>query len=80
MTSPEEEQDWVPFAQGQVHCPECPALIPVPVLARIEKDEEGEQYMETRADMAEVWAHSWTHEQERGNHGPHQVGPDEGAP
>jgi len=79
MTEPEQDQDeWIPFSVGHVQCPDCPEEIPVQVYARIELDEEGQKIMNTRADMAEVWAHSWVHDQE-GLYGHHQLGPDQGA-
>jgi hypothetical protein len=36
--------------------------VPIPVEARLFFDEEGRQRIETRAEMAELWSHMWTHE------------------
>ena len=74
-----DQEEWIPFAVGHVQCPECPEMIPVQVLARVEPDDVGDQVMQTRADLAEVWTHAWVHDQER-EHGSHQVGPGQGSP
>lgn len=59
---PEHDLDatpWAVFAQGAVACPVCGGQVPVPVLARITG--ESDPHLDTRPDMTEMWAHSWTH-------------------
>ena len=58
----DEEAPFTHFAEGKVTCPVCGVHIAVPVLARIDRDWEGVQRMETQPDMTELWAHTWGHE------------------
>lgn len=67
-------EQWTEFAEGKVHCPECQEMIPVPVFARVEEDGDGNAILNTRADLAEVWAHTWVHEGESNE--AHRVGED----
>lgn len=57
-----DDRPWSVFAQGAVGCPQCGEQVPVPVLARM--NGEDEQRLETQPDMSEVWSHAWTHGQE----------------
>lgn len=52
---------WSVFAEGKITCPQCQQPIPVPVLARMNASET-EQALELQPDMAEAWAHSFTHD------------------
>jgi hypothetical protein len=61
-TPPDDDSEWGPFAKGHAGCPICGQHVPIPVEARLFFDEEGRQRIETRAEMAELWSHMWTHE------------------
>lgn len=59
----EDDKLFSNFGQGAVACPVCGEAIPVPVLARITRSDAGQE-LETKADMTELWAHTWAHENE----------------
>lgn len=58
-----DDEPWMSFAEGKVACP-CGEVVPVPVLAIMDRDEEGRQSLRTTADMSELWAHSFKHDGE----------------
>jgi hypothetical protein len=58
---PLEEDDlgrWVTVGDAKVRCPSCGELIPFGVEALIKKGA-----MSLRPDLADVWAHSYEHEE-----------------
>lgn len=44
-----------------VECPDCSQAIPVPIEVRIDVDEDGTQVIFTEPNLADLWAHAWTH-------------------
>ena len=48
-----------------VACPWCDEEVAIPVTARLYRDDEGVQRLSTDSDMADLWAHTWTHEGEK---------------
>ena len=45
----------------QVECPECHEVIPVPLVLHIGDLVDGDLPVEVEPDMADLWAHAWTH-------------------
>ena len=54
-----------PIAVGTVHveCPECEEVIAIPVTATISTGDT--QVLNLEPDMADLWAHAWTHNDEQ---------------
>jgi hypothetical protein len=53
-----------PMRPVVIGCPVCDVEIPIPVTFELsEPDEEGAQYLNFEPDMADLWAHSWTHQE-----------------
>lgn len=50
----------------QIECPECHEVIAVPLDLRIGQPVEGNLPVEVEPDMADLWAHAWTHTYEDG--------------
>lgn len=51
----------VEIGQAQIECPECHTIVAVPIDATIDHDEDGQWYLNCQPDMADIWAHAWTH-------------------
>lgn len=49
------------FGPVLIECPECGQQIGVPVKAHIRPTPGGQQELVLTPDMADLWAHSWTH-------------------
>ncbi|HEX5997339.1 MAG TPA: hypothetical protein VFY84_19540 [Jiangellales bacterium] len=56
---PDLRDDWTPFATGHVKCPDCDQMVPVPIEAWLDDDNE----IHLRPVLMDVHAHNWTHDQ-----------------
>lgn len=65
-----ESTDWQHFAAGHLYCgvPGCATSIQVDIDARLVNGPNGAWAMETRADMSNLWAHTWAHTVFEGEH------------
>jgi hypothetical protein len=45
-----------------VQCPECPAVIEVDLRPTLVWDDDGRQQFVIDPEMADLWAHSWSHQ------------------
>jgi len=52
----------ITIGAAHIACPECADVIPVPVSGELTTDDDGRQYLHTEPDMADLWAHMWTHD------------------
>ena len=53
----------IPARIIEVICPECAAVLPIPVAVHIGAiTEDGDLPVEAVPDLTDVWAHAWTHE------------------
>lgn len=52
---------WSAVAHVSVGCPFCPAVIDVPIHVAISRAPDGSQSIGSDPDIADLWAHSFTH-------------------
>jgi len=52
---------------ARIACPECAAVIEIPVTCELTQQGD-RQYLECEPDMADLWAHAWSHGAQ-GNYG-----------
>lgn len=45
-----------------VQCPECGQHITIPITGQLATGTDGVQYLTLEPDMADLWAHAWTHD------------------
>jgi hypothetical protein len=45
----------------QIECPECAEVIPVPLIMQASTVVDGSLSVNVEPDMADLWAHAWTH-------------------
>lgn len=55
----------VHLGTAEIVCPECDAVLPVPVRMHLGAAENGQQMLVTDPDMTDLWAHAFTHEDTR---------------
>lgn len=58
----DDKTPWVRIATASAECPACLEHIPVEIHGRTFTDVQGRHSMETRPDLADLWAHTWKHE------------------
>lgn len=58
----ETDPDLKHVGEVGVMCPDCGVVVNVPVSARLATDEEGQQFLDCDSDLADLWAHAWTHD------------------